>query len=58
MIDFYHFKYYTVPGASPADIQKIREAIKKAASLHEVERLTRALQSGQISEEMLNGKGI
>lgn len=37
-----------------ADIQKIREAISKASSLHEVERLTKMLQSGQISSEFLN----
>lgn len=40
--------------ASTADIQKIREAISKASSLHEVERLTKMLQSGQISSEFLN----
>lgn len=44
-----------VPGASAADIQKIREAIKRAGSLQEVERLTRLLQSGQITDELLNG---
>lgn len=44
-----------VPGASSADIQRIREAIKRAGSLQEVERLTRMLQSGQISDEYLNG---
>jgi U2 small nuclear ribonucleoprotein A' len=37
--------------ASSADMQKIREAISKASSLHEVERLTKMLQSGQISSE-------
>ncbi|CAG9801308.1 unnamed protein product [Chironomus riparius] len=40
--------------ATTADIQKIREAISKASSLHEVERLTKMLQSGQISSEFLN----
>ena len=35
-------------------MQKIKEAIKKATSLQEVERLTKLLQSGQISNEMLN----
>lgn len=40
--------------ASSADIQKIRDAISKASSLHEVERLTKMLQSGQISSEFLN----
>uniref|UniRef100_A0A336LQJ4 Probable U2 small nuclear ribonucleoprotein A' n=1 Tax=Culicoides sonorensis TaxID=179676 RepID=A0A336LQJ4_CULSO len=38
-------------GATPAEIQRIREAIRNASSLQEVERLTRLLQSGQISEE-------
>lgn len=37
-----------VPGATPADMQAIREAIKNATSLAEVERLTRMLQAGQI----------
>lgn len=46
-----------VPGASPADIQRIREAIKRARSLQEVERLTKMLQSGQISDELLNEMG-
>lgn len=40
--------------ASSADIQKIRDAISKASSLHEVERLTKMLQSGQISSEFFN----
>lgn len=40
--------------ANTADIQKIREAISKASSLQEVERLTKMLQSGQISSEFLN----
>lgn len=48
--------FIVVPGASPADLLKIREAINNATSLQEVERLTRILQSGQISEELLNGK--
>ncbi|CAO1429057.1 unnamed protein product [Diamesa hyperborea] len=42
--------------ANPTDIQKIREAIQKANSLQEVERLTKMLQSGQISSEFLSGK--
>ncbi|CRL07402.1 CLUMA_CG020375, isoform A [Clunio marinus] len=37
-----------------ADIQKIREAISKATSLQEVERLTKMLTSGQISSEFFN----
>ncbi|XP_050075421.1 probable U2 small nuclear ribonucleoprotein A' [Anopheles maculipalpis] len=44
-----------VQNASPADIQKIKEAIKRATNLHEVERLNRMLQSGQITGDMLNG---
>lgn len=47
----------SVPGASPADIQKIKDAIKNAVSLQEVERLTRILQSGQIPEDLLNENG-
>jgi U2 small nuclear ribonucleoprotein A' len=34
-------------------MQKIKEAIKKATSLQEVERLTKLLQSGQITGELL-----
>uniref|UniRef100_U5EHD7 Probable U2 small nuclear ribonucleoprotein A' n=1 Tax=Corethrella appendiculata TaxID=1370023 RepID=U5EHD7_9DIPT len=34
-----------------ADLQKIRDAIKKAGSLAEVERLTKLLQSGQLSND-------
>jgi len=41
-------------GATPGEIQRIREAIRNASSLQEVERLTRLLQSGQISEEFNN----
>ncbi len=45
-------------GASPAEIAKIREAIKTANSLQEVERLTRILQAGgPITDEMLTGNG-
>jgi U2 small nuclear ribonucleoprotein A' len=40
--------------ANTADIQKIRAAIAGASSLQEVERLTKMLQSGQISSEFLN----
>lgn len=55
----YQYIYlFLVPGASPADLLKIREAIKKATSLQEVERLTRILQSGSITEDLLNGKSI
>lgn len=53
---FFSIIFIVVPGASPADLLKIREAINNATSLQEVERLTRILQSGQISDELLNGK--
>lgn len=48
---------FTESGASPAEVAKIRDAIKTANSLQEVERLTRILQAGgPITDEMLNGK--
>uniref|UniRef100_A0A182NHF6 Probable U2 small nuclear ribonucleoprotein A' n=1 Tax=Anopheles dirus TaxID=7168 RepID=A0A182NHF6_9DIPT len=47
-----------VQNASPADIQKIKEAIKRATNLHEVERLNRMLQSGQITGDILNGNDL
>lgn len=53
-------EYFTAPSASPADVQRIRDAIKNATSLHEVERLTRILQSGHIPEDLSaseNGNG-
>lgn len=40
-----------MPTASAADVQRIREAIRNATSLAEVERLTRILQSGNIPED-------
>lgn len=48
-----------VPGATPADMQAIREAIKNATSLQEVERLTRMLQAGQIpnGQNMMSSNG-
>lgn len=39
--------------ASNADMQKIRDAISKASSLQEVERLTNMLQTGQIGSEFM-----
>lgn len=36
--------------ANPEDLQRIREAIKRASSLQEVERLSQILQSGQIPD--------
>ncbi|XP_036330533.1 probable U2 small nuclear ribonucleoprotein A' [Rhagoletis pomonella] len=36
--------------ANPEDLQRIRDAIKRANSLQEVERLSRILQSGQLPE--------
>lgn len=40
--------FFWFPGPSSEQIQKIREAISKASSLEEVERLNRLLQAGQI----------
>ncbi|EDW73833.1 uncharacterized protein Dwil_GK19667 [Drosophila willistoni] len=37
--------------ANPEDLQRIREAIKRASSLAEVERLSQILQSGQLPEK-------
>ncbi|KAH8389237.1 probable U2 small nuclear ribonucleoprotein A' [Drosophila serrata] len=37
--------------ANPEDMQRIREAIKRASSLAEVERLSQILQSGQLPEK-------
>lgn len=54
-IKWFGFKttsFILVAAASSEDIQKIREAIKNATSLQEVERLTRILQSGLIPEDM------
>lgn len=44
---------------NPEDVQRIRDAIKNATSLQEVERLTRLLKSGNIPEDLNaeNGKG-
>jgi U2 small nuclear ribonucleoprotein A' len=39
---------YDIAGPSQEELWKIREAISKASSLEEVERLNRLLQSGQI----------
>uniref|UniRef100_A0A182WIV5 Probable U2 small nuclear ribonucleoprotein A' n=1 Tax=Anopheles minimus TaxID=112268 RepID=A0A182WIV5_9DIPT len=44
-----------VQNASPEAIQAIREAIKRATSLQEVERLNRMLQTDQITGDILNG---
>lgn len=38
-------------------MSRIREAIKKAGSLQEVERLTRILQTGQIPLDLMNMNG-
>lgn len=45
--------------ANQADIQRIREAIRNANSLQEVERLTRILQSGHLPDNFSldNGRG-
>lgn len=42
--------------ANPEDIQRIREAIKRASSLQEVERLSQILQSGQIPDNFVLGQ--
>lgn len=39
--------------ANPDDLQRIREAIKRASSLQEVERLSQILQSGQIPDNFM-----
>ncbi|XP_005181878.1 probable U2 small nuclear ribonucleoprotein A' [Musca domestica] len=39
--------------ANPEDIRRIREAIKRASSLAEVERLSQILQSGQIPDNFV-----
>ncbi|XP_030386951.1 probable U2 small nuclear ribonucleoprotein A' [Scaptodrosophila lebanonensis] len=43
--------------ANPEDMQRIREAIKRASSLAEVERLSQILQSGQLPEKFLHELG-
>lgn len=51
--------FIIVAASSPADLLKIREAIKNATSLQEVERLTAILQSGIIPEEFTsNGSSM
>lgn len=52
--------FNAAPTANPEDVQKIREAIKNATSLQEVERLTRLLKSGSIPDNFNaneNGNG-
>lgn len=47
-----------VTGPSQEELWKIREAISKASSLEEVERLNRLLQSGQIpGQSRISSKG-
>ena len=47
-----------IAGPSQEELWKIREAINKASSLEEVERLNRLLQSGQIpGRGRLSSKG-
>ncbi|XP_018575812.1 U2 small nuclear ribonucleoprotein A' [Anoplophora glabripennis] len=43
-------------GLSDEEVRKIRDAINKASSLEEVERLQKILQSGQIPGNDINGK--
>ncbi|XP_052894799.1 probable U2 small nuclear ribonucleoprotein A' isoform X1 [Anopheles moucheti] len=47
-----------VHNASPEEIQILREALRSAKTLSEVERLNRMLQSGQITGDILNGNDI
>lgn len=42
--------------ANPDDLQRIREAIKRASSLQEVERLSQILQSGHIPDNFVLGQ--
>ncbi|EDW46800.1 probable U2 small nuclear ribonucleoprotein A' [Drosophila sechellia] len=42
--------------ANPQDMQRIREAIKRASSLAEVERLSQILQSGQLPDKFQHEK--
>lgn len=47
----------TSVGPSPADIQAIKDAIAKASSLEEIERLNQMLKSGQIpGKELMNNE--
>lgn len=51
----------TAKGPSPEDLWKMREAISKASSLEEIERLNKLLQAGQIPGKMVErkaGKGL
>ncbi|KAE8739669.1 hypothetical protein FOCC_FOCC014827 [Frankliniella occidentalis] len=50
----------TAKGPSAEDLWKMREAISKASSLEEIERLNRLLQAGQIPGKKAagNGKGL
>lgn len=43
-------------GLSEEEVRKIREAINRASSLEEVERLQQILQSGQIPDSEINGE--
>lgn len=45
-------------GPSAEDLWKMREAISKASSLEEIERLNRLLQAGQIPGKKENAKGL
>lgn len=51
---YFLYNHYIV-GLSDQEIKKIREAISKASSLEEVERLQKLLQSGQIPGQETNG---
>lgn len=45
-------------GPPSHEVRKIREAINKASSLEEVERLQKLLQAGQLPDDNQNGKEI
>lgn len=45
---FFHIYIFYFQGLTDDEVRKIREAINKASSLEEVERLQKILQSGQI----------
>lgn len=52
---------FFISGLSEQEVRKIREAINKASSLEEVERLQKLLQAGQIpglENGVQNGDGV
>lgn len=49
-----HYKI-NILGLNDEEVKKIRDAINRASSLEEVERLQKILQSGQIPGSEVNG---